>query len=37
MNMEDFSLKQCCDVDLTILDLNMANSALPVWFDARPC
>ena len=36
MNMEDFSLKQYYDVDLTISRSQYGEFSTSVWFDAEP-
>ena len=36
MNMEDFSLKQCYDADLTISRSQYGGFSTSVWFDAQP-
>ena len=36
MNMEDFSLKQYYDVDLTISRSQYCGFSTSIWFDAQP-
>ena len=36
MNMEDFSLKQCYDADLTISRSQYGRFSTFIWFDAQP-